>query len=193
MRCLSVIYKGAKSGALTTAFRAGTAFRSAAEVAARLAVSVERRFVAETLFRSAATFRSVGVEAVATAFAFGTVELARADRSFFVVEFFADAATAFAERLERLFGDDSAFVVALKGAGTVVADGNGAVCVNETGNPNLATGGSGDVLTGVIVGLLAQGATPLDAARSAVALHGLAADLKATRCSRWRGSGRPVK
>ena len=95
-----------------------------------------------------------------------------------------DAATAFAERLERLFGDDSAFVVALKGAGTVVADGNGAVCVNETGNPNLATGGSGDVLTGVIVGLLAQGATPFDAARLAVALHGLAADLRATRCSR---------
>lgn len=96
-----------------------------------------------------------------------------------------DAATAFAKRLERLFGGgDSDFVVVLKGAGTVVADGRGAVCVNETGNPSLATGGSGDVLTGVIVGLLAQGATPFDAARSAVALHGLAADLRATRSSR---------
>ena len=122
-----------------------------------------------------------------------------------------DAATAFAERLERLFGDGSAFEnrrlgetqvesgegengdalgggsafdVALKGAGTVVADGRGAAFVNETGNPNLATGGSGDVLTGVIVGLLAQGAAPLDATRSAVALHGLAADLRATLCSR---------
>lgn len=96
-----------------------------------------------------------------------------------------DAATAFAKRLERLFGGgDSDFVVVLKGAGTVVADGRGAVCVNETGNPNLATGGSGDVLTGVIVGLLAQGATPFNAARSAVALHGLAADLRATRSSR---------
>lgn len=96
-----------------------------------------------------------------------------------------DAATAFAERLERRFGGgDSAFVVALKGASTVVADGRGAFFVNETGNPNLATGGSGDVLTGVIVGLLAQGATPFDAARSAVALHGLAADLRATRSSR---------
>ena len=81
-------------------------------------------------------------------------------------------------------GGGSAFVVALKGAGTVVADGRGAVYVNETGNPNLATGGSGDVLTGVVVGLLAQGATPLDATRSAVALHGLAADLRATLCSR---------
>lgn len=95
-----------------------------------------------------------------------------------------DATTAFAKRLERLFGGDSAFVVVLKGAGTVVADGRGAVYVNETGNPNLATGGSGDVLTGVVVGLLAQGATPFDAARSAVALHGLAADLRATRSSR---------
>ena len=122
-----------------------------------------------------------------------------------------DAATAFAERLERLFGDgstlenrriaetqvesregengdalggDSEFVVALKGAGTVVADGRGAAFVNETGNPNLATGGSGDVLTGVIVGLLAQGAVPLDATRTAVALCGLAADLRSTLCSR---------
>ncbi len=125
-----------------------------------------------------------------------------------------DAATAFAERLERLFGGcserwsernatsqverekeengkttgrrdgDSAFVVVLKGAGTVVANGRGAAFVNETGNPNLATGGSGDVLTGVIVGLLAQGATPFDAARSAVALHGLSADLRSTLCSR---------
>ena len=116
-----------------------------------------------------------------------------------------DATTAFAKRLERLFGGerdgktqvkrenalsegasggDSAFVVALKGAGTVVADGGGAFFVNETGNPNLATGGSGDVLTGVVVGLLAQGATPLDATRAGGALCGLAADLRATRCSR---------
>lgn len=95
-----------------------------------------------------------------------------------------NAALAFAERFERLLGDGWSFVVALKGAGTVVADGVGAAFVNETGNPNLATGGSGDVLTGIIVGLLAQGATPLDATRTAVALHGLAADLRATRCSR---------
>ena len=88
------------------------------------------------------------------------------------------------ERKEGENGGDSAFVVALKGAGTVVADGNGAAFVNETGNPNLATGGSGDVLTGVIVGLLAQGAAPFDATRSAVALCGLAADLRATLCSR---------
>ncbi len=81
-------------------------------------------------------------------------------------------------------GGDSAFVVALKGASTVVADGGGAFFVNETGNPNLATGGSGDVLTGIIVGLLAQGAAPLDATRSAVALHGLASDLRAALCSR---------
>ncbi|MBQ7028675.1 MAG: hypothetical protein IJN32_00395 [Thermoguttaceae bacterium] len=90
----------------------------------------------------------------------------------------------FSSTAKERASDGASFVVVLKGAGTVVADGNGAVCVNETGNPNLATGGSGDVLTGVIVGLLAQGATPFDAARLAVALHGLAADLRATRCSR---------
>ena len=95
-----------------------------------------------------------------------------------------DAASAFAKRAERLWGGGSAFVVALKGASTVVADGSGAAFVNETGNPNLATGGSGDVLTGIVVGLLAQGAAPLDATRSAVALHGLAADLRSTLCSR---------
>ncbi len=96
-----------------------------------------------------------------------------------------DATLAFARRFERLWGSAaSSFVVALKGAGTVVADGSGAFFVNETGNPSLATGGSGDVLTGVVVGLLAQGAVPLDATRTAVALHGLAADLRSTICSR---------
>lgn len=77
-----------------------TAFRPAAETAVRLAIGVERRFAAKTLFGSAATFGGVGVEAIASAFAFGAVELARPDGSFFVVEFFADAATAFA----ALFG-----------------------------------------------------------------------------------------
>lgn len=80
-----------------------------------------------------------------------------------------------ASRLAELTGA----VVALKGAGTVVAEPEGAVTLNPTGNPGLATGGTGDVLTGVAGGLLAQGLPPARALRAAVYLHGLAADLVA--------------
>lgn len=69
-------------------------------------------------------------------------------------------------------------VVVLKGAATVVTDGDRLI-VNSTGNSGLATGGSGDVLTGLIAGLLARGLPVLDAAWLGVHLHGLAADLAA--------------
>jgi len=69
-------------------------------------------------------------------------------------------------------------VVVLKGAGTVVTDGE-AIFVNSTGNPGMATAGAGDVLTGVIASLLAQGMTPFDGAALGVHLHGLAGDLAA--------------
>lgn len=68
-------------------------------------------------------------------------------------------------------------VVVLKGAGTVVASPDGRVSINTTGGPNLATAGTGDVLSGVIAGLLAQGCSLFDAARLGVYLHGLAGDL----------------
>lgn len=68
-------------------------------------------------------------------------------------------------------------VVVLKGAGTLVAAGAGApVHVNMLGNPGMAKGGSGDVLAGLLAGLLAQGLAPLDAARASVFLHGRAGD-----------------
>ncbi len=67
--------------------------------------------------------------------------------------------------------------VALKGARTVVAEPGGQVRVNLNGNPGMATGGSGDVLTGIIAGLLAQGYTPFNAATLGVFLHGLSGDL----------------
>jgi hydroxyethylthiazole kinase-like uncharacterized protein yjeF len=67
----------------------------------------------------------------------------------------------------------------LKGAATVVADPGGGVFINSTGNPGMAAGGTGDVLTGMIGGFLAQGYTPLQAACLGVYLHGLAGDLAA--------------
>jgi NAD(P)H-hydrate epimerase len=70
-------------------------------------------------------------------------------------------------------------VVVLKGAGTVIADPSGQAWINSTGNEGMAKGGSGDVLTGIIAGLLAGGATPLDAAIAGVYYHGLAGDLAA--------------
>jgi NAD(P)H-hydrate epimerase len=64
----------------------------------------------------------------------------------------------------------------LKGAKTVVAHPDGRVFINSTGNAGMASGGMGDVLTGIIAGLVAQGLTPEKAAHAAVYLHGAAAD-----------------
>ncbi len=102
-----------------------------------------------------------------------------------------DAVKAFLDKaLKRYDGALKAdLVVALKGHETVVGrieaqTQNIEIAVNKTGNANLATGGSGDVLTGVIVGLLAQKASAFDACRIGVALHGLAAELRSTLCTR---------
>ena len=68
-------------------------------------------------------------------------------------------------------------IVVLKGAPTVIGCPNGTVYVNSTGNSSLATGGSGDVLTGIIAGLAAQEISLQEAAICGVYLHGLAAEL----------------
>ena len=67
-------------------------------------------------------------------------------------------------------------VVILKGAGSVIAEPSGAWVINPTGSPALATGGTGDVLCGLVAALLAQRLTPIDAARTATWVHGAAAD-----------------
>lgn len=79
----------------------------------------------------------------------------------------------------RRLAEATGATVALKGARTVVAGPDGEVVVNPTGNPGMASGGTGDVLTGIAGGLLAQGLGPVAALRAAVYLHGLAGDLAA--------------
>lgn len=69
-------------------------------------------------------------------------------------------------------------VVLLKGAATVVTDGE-RVYINKTGNPGMATGGSGDVLTGILAALLGRGLEPMDAAVLGAHVHGRAGDLAA--------------
>ena len=71
-------------------------------------------------------------------------------------------------------------VVVLKGAHTLIGGQYDKLSANANGNPGMATGGTGDVLSGVIVGLLAQGLAPLSAATVGVFIHGLAGDLAAT-------------
>jgi NAD(P)H-hydrate epimerase len=83
-------------------------------------------------------------------------------------------------RLEvaRRFAREHQLIVVLKGHRTLIAAPDGTVWVNPTGNPGMATGGTGDILTGIVAGLLAQHPDePLEASALAVYLHGLAGDL----------------
>jgi NAD(P)H-hydrate epimerase len=83
------------------------------------------------------------------------------------------------ERTAVEFATRYQVLVVLKGHRTVVASFDGSVHVNETGNPGMASGGMGDVLTGMIAGLLGQKLSFFDAARLGVYLHGLAGDVAA--------------
>jgi NAD(P)H-hydrate epimerase len=103
--------------------------------------------------------------------------------------------------MARLLGRDTAYVqadrrraacdaaaqtgatVILKGCRTIVAQAGLTPAINASGNPGMASGGMGDVLAGLLAGLLAQDLAPFDAARAAVYLHGRAADLAA-----WQGA-----
>lgn len=70
-------------------------------------------------------------------------------------------------------------IVLLKGARSIIADPDGNVYINPTGNPGMATAGAGDVLSGIIGGLLAQGVPPVDAAVAGAYIHGRSGDLAA--------------
>lgn len=83
--------------------------------------------------------------------------------------------------LAQRFAQDHNVTLVLKGAPTVVAREDGEVWINSTGNAGMATGGMGDVLTGLIAGLMAQKISAFDAAVLGVYLHGLAADLVAKK------------
>ncbi len=78
--------------------------------------------------------------------------------------------------LAREFAVERGCVLVLKGATTLIADDDGTLWVNPTGNPGMASGGMGDVLAGLIGGFVAQGLLPNSASLVAVYLHGLAAD-----------------
>ncbi len=72
-------------------------------------------------------------------------------------------------------------IVVLKGSRTIIATPNGQVFINLTGNSGMATAGSGDVLTGIITGFMAQGMNPKDAVILSVYIHGRAGDIMAGR------------
>ncbi len=77
----------------------------------------------------------------------------------------------------RKFAIEYQTILVLKGSPTIVAHYDGTVYVNQTGNNGMAVGGSGDVLSGIIGSLLAQGKEPIDAALCGVFIHGLAGDI----------------
>jgi ADP-dependent NAD(P)H-hydrate dehydratase len=92
----------------------------------------------------------------------------------------ANRLNAAVEYMQRFYPRRHPLILVLKGHETIVTDGQ-RYSINQTGNPGMATGGTGDVLTGVITALLCQGLSPFDAARLGVHVHGLAGDLAATQ------------
>ncbi len=89
--------------------------------------------------------------------------------------------TDYLKRIEQAkkFATEHGVTLVLKGSPTIIADKNGQCALNPTGNNGMATGGSGDVLSGIIGTLLAQGLSPFDSACAGVYVHGLAGDLAA--------------
>jgi NAD(P)H-hydrate epimerase len=78
------------------------------------------------------------------------------------------------------FSKDTGIYLVLKGAPTIIAEPGGKVLINTTGNPGMASAGSGDVLTGMISALLGQGLNPLDASVLGTYMHGMGGDIAAS-------------
>lgn len=81
----------------------------------------------------------------------------------------------------RSFAKETGAYLVLKGVPTVLAEPGGNIFLNTTGNPGMATAGSGDVLTGVIAGLLGQGLNTVESALLGVYMHGLSGDIAASK------------
>lgn len=96
-----------------------------------------------------------------------------------------DSAYVQANRLEvaRDFAKQHNVILVLKGANTIIAEPNGQICVNLTGNSGMSKGGSGDVLAGLIASFCAQGLVACDSAKCGVYIHGAAGDLAAKKYS----------
>lgn len=88
---------------------------------------------------------------------------------------------AAADLISRMTG---AYVL-LKGSGTVVTHAEEMTYINTTGNPGMATGGSGDVLTGVIAAIAASGISAFEAAKTGAFIHGMAGDIAAEAIGQW--------
>ncbi|GAE87361.1 ADP-dependent NAD(P)H-hydrate dehydratase [Acetivibrio straminisolvens] len=76
----------------------------------------------------------------------------------------------------KVFSQKWGVITVLKGAKTIVATPDGRLFINPTGNSGMATGGTGDVLTGMIASFIGQGLEPVDAAVAGVYLHGICGD-----------------
>jgi len=89
--------------------------------------------------------------------------------------------------LQRIYSKKHQIYIILKGAHTCISTPSGECYFNSTGNPGMATGGSGDVLTGILVSLLAQGYSSLETCQLGVYLHGLAGDLASLKIGSEEG------
>jgi ADP-dependent NAD(P)H-hydrate dehydratase / NAD(P)H-hydrate epimerase len=104
-----------------------------------------------------------------------TDEMKSSVRTDFIKEIELDRLTA-----ALSFSKRRGLYLVLKGAPTIIAEPEGRAFINTSGNPGMSTAGSGDVLTGVVAGLLGQGMSPLNASILSVYLHGLAGDIAAS-------------